>query len=332
MLQYILKRVFIMIPTVLLISVITFWIIQLPPGDFLTTYIAEAREAGEDIDLQTIEEMRESYGLGEAFYVQYWKWISGILFRGDFGYSFEWNRKVSELIQDRMGLTLVVSIFSLLFTYAVAIPIGIYSATHQYSIGDYGSTFIGFIGLATPNFLFAIILMYLSYKYFGSPMSGLFSQEFIGAPWSLARFVDMLKHLPIPIIVIGTAGTCGLIRIMRGQLLDEIRKQYVITARAKGVGEKKLLFKYPVRAALNPIVSTIGWSLTGIFSGSTITAIVLNLPTQGPLMYRSLLSQDMYLAGGFLFILTCLTVIGTLVSDILLAWLDPRIRIGKGEA
>jgi peptide/nickel transport system permease protein len=318
-----------MIPILLVISVISFFIIQLPPGDFLSTYTAQLRESGDHIDLNKIAALREAYGLDQPGYVQYWKWISGIVLRGDFGFSFEWNKRVSELISGRLALTLVVSICSLLFTYPVSIPIGIYSAVRQYSPGDYAATFVGFIGLATPNFLLALILMFLSYKYFGNPMTGLFSPEFVVAPWSLARVIDLLKHLIIPVIVVGTAGTCSLIRVMRGQLLDEVRRQYVITARAKGVGEKKLLFKYPVRAALNPIISTIGWSLTGIFSGATITSIVLNLPTQGPLMYRALMSQDMYLAGSFLFILACLTVIGTLISDILLAWLDPRIRVGK---
>ena len=321
-----------MIPTIILISIISFWIIQLPPGDYMNTIIAEAQEAGELIDQASIKEMRESYGLDKPFIVQYWKWISGIIFRGDFGFSFEWNKKVSLLIKERMGLTLVVSLCSLLFTYIVAIPIGIYSATHQYSLGDYLTSFIGFIGLATPNFLLGIIMMYFSYVWFDNLLIGLFSVEYIGAPWSFGKFLDLMKHMLIPVVVIGTAGTCSLIRVMRGQLLDEIRKQYVVTARAKGVGETKLLFKYPVRAALNPIVSTLGWSLTSIFSGSTITAIVLNLPTQGPLMYGALLSQDMYLAGGFLFIITTLTVIGTLISDILLALLDPRIRLGNEEA
>ncbi|MBA7716102.1 Glutathione transport system permease protein GsiC [subsurface metagenome] len=330
MAQYILKRLLVMIPTVILISIISFWIIQLPPGDFMTTVMAEAREAGELIDQFTIDEMRESYGLDKPFIVQYWKWISGIVFRGDFGYSFEWHKQVSILIESRMGLTLMVSICSLLFTYLLAVPIGIFSATHQYSVGDYLATFVGFIGLATPNFLLGIVLLYLSFVWFDNPMIGLFSQEYIGAAWSWAKLADLMQHMIIPVVVIGTAGTCGLIRVMRSQLLDEIRKQYVVTARAKGVGKTKLLFKYPVRAALNPIISTIGWSLTAIFSGSTITAIVLNLPTQGPLMYGALLAQDMYLAGGFLLILT--TVIGTLISDIMLAWLDPRIRLGKEEA
>ncbi|MCG8571675.1 MAG: ABC transporter permease [Spirochaetes bacterium] len=330
MLQYILKRILIMIPTLLIISFIAFWIIQLPPGDYLTSYIAEMEEQGDIVDPEIIENLRIEYGLDQPFHVQYWKWISGIIFRGDFGYSFENKMKVTVLIKERLYLTIIVSLFSMLFTYAVAIPIGIYSATHQYSIGDYIATFIGFIGLATPNFLLALVLMYLFFIVSGTSLVGLFSPEFIDAAWSLAKFRDMMSHMLIPVIVIGTSGTCSLLRVMRSQLLDELQKQYVITARSKGVDEIKLLWKYPVRASLNPIVSTIGWSLTGIFSGSTITAIVLNLPTQGPVMYRALKSQDMYLAGGFLFILAILTVVGTLISDILLAWLDPRIRLERG--
>jgi peptide/nickel transport system permease protein len=329
MLKYTLNRILIMVPTVLLISFIVFWIIQLPPGDFLDTYVAQARAAGESIDLYTIEQMRQAYGLDKPFLVQYGIWIRDILLKGDFGYSFQWHKHVSDLIADRIGITMLVSLLSLLFTYVVSIPIGILSATRQYSFVDYLATFIGFLGVATPGFLLAIILMYLSFVWFGNPMIGLQSQKFIGAAMSWAKLADLVKHMILPVVIIGMSGTCGLIRIMRGQLLDELRKQYVITARAKGVARTRLLFKYPVRAALNPIVSTIGWSLAGIFSGSTITAIVLNLPMQGPLIYSALLSQDMYLAGGFLFILTVLTVIGTLVSDILLAWLDPRIRLGK---
>jgi len=332
MLQYVARRILIMIPTILLISLLTFWIIQLPPGDYLTTWAALAAAEGEAVDLQVLEHLREEYGLNEPFYVQYWKWISRLVFRGDFGMSFYWNMRISTVIQSRMAMTLVVSVSSLIFTYALSIPIGIYSAVKQYSIGDYVATVIGFIGVATPNFLLGIILLYASYRITGSPLMGLFSQEYINAPWDWGRVVDLLKHLIVPTIVIGTAGTCGLIRVMRSQLLDEIKKQYVITARAKGVGANKLLFKYPVRAALNPIVSTIGWSLTSIFSGSTITAIVLNLQTQGTVLYQALLGQDMYLAGALLLILTILTVIGTLVSDIPLAWLDPRIRFGKIEA
>jgi peptide/nickel transport system permease protein len=329
MLKYVLNRILIMIPTVLLISFIVFWIIQLPPGDFLDTYISQAHAAGEYVDIYTIEQMRQAYGLDKPFLVQYGIWIRDIFLRGDFGYSFQWHKHVSDLIADRMGITMAVSLLSLLFTYVVSVPIGILSATRQYSVIDYVATFIGFLGVATPGFLLAIVLMYLSFVWFGNPMIGLVSQKYAGAALSWAKVADLAKHMILPVVIIGMSGTCGLIRIMRGQLLDELRKQYVVTARAKGVGRTRLLFKYPVRAALNPIVSTIGWSLAGIFSGSTITAIVLNLPMQGPLIYGALMSQDMYLAGGFLFILTVLTVIGTLVSDILLAWLDPRIRLGK---
>ena len=331
MFNYIMRRVVIMIPTLILISFLSFWIIQLPPGDFLTTYVSKMREMGDRVDMEMIDRLREDLGLDQPVIVQYGKWMKGILLHGDFGISFEWQKPVTDLIGQRVLLTLVVSLASLLFTYLLAVPIGIYSATHQYSPGDFIATFIGFIGLALPNFLLAILMMYFTFKHTGVLLSGLFSLEFVDAAWSLAKVGDLLKHMIIPVIVIGTAGTCGLIRIIRGQLLDEIRKQYVVTARAKGVSEVKLLWKYPVRAAMNPVVSTIGWSLTAIFSGSTVTAIVLNLPTQGSQLYRALTSQDMYLAGSLLMILAFLTVIGTLISDILLAWLDPRIRAGKME-
>ena len=326
MLQFIVKRILMMIPIVLLISIIVFWIIQLPPGDYVTTYAASLRAMGEEVDAEQMAQMRETLGLGQPFHIQYWNWITAILLRGDFGFSFEWGSRVTVVIASRLPATLALSFTTLIFTYLIAIPIGIYSSTHQYSVGDYIATFFGFMGVATPNFLLALVLLYVAFNYFGVNLSGLFSREFIDAPWSLARVWDMIKHLPIPIFVVGTAGTAGMIRVMRSQMLDEIRKQYVVTARSKGVEERRLTFKYPVRAALNPIVSTIGWALTGIFSGSTITAIVLNLQTQGPVTYRALRNQDMYLAGGFLLILSVLTVVGTLVSDILLAWLDPRIR------
>jgi len=325
MLSYIARRILYMIPTLLVISVISFTLIQLPPGDYLTSYIARLTETGESVDEAMIVSLQKRYGLDQPIYVQYFMWIKGVL-QGDFGQSFEWNMPVSKLIWGRLLLTVIVSIFSLIFTYIVAIPIGIYSATHQYSLADYFFTSVGFLGLATPNFLLALVLMFLFYKYFGLSVGGLFSPEFIEASWNWAKIVDMINHMWIPVIVIGTAGTCGLIRVMRGTLLDELRKQYVITARAKGVGEKKLLFKYPVRIAINPIISTIGWTLPSIVSGATITAIVLSLPTTGPLLLKALMCQDMYLAGSFILILATLTVIGTLISDILLAWLDPRIR------
>jgi peptide/nickel transport system permease protein len=325
-LEYIIRRVLYMIPTLFAISVVAFAIIQLPPGDYLTSLVAGMAAQGEMIDSATLAALKERYGLGQPIYVQYYKWISGILLRGDFGQSFEWNRPVSALIWDRLGLTLLISVASLLFIWVVAFPIGIYSAVRKYSIGDYIATFIGFIGLATPNFLIALVLMYVSFAYFGQSVGGLFSREYIDAPWSWGKFVDLLNHMWIPMIVIGTAGTAGLIRIMRANLLDELSKPYVVTARAKGLPEGRLLLKYPVRVAANPFVSTVGWVLAGLISGEAIVSIVLNLPTAGPLLLRALMSQDMYLAGSFILMLSTLTVIGTLISDILLAWLDPRIR------
>ncbi len=321
-----------MIPVVFIISMIVFFIIQLPPGDFVSNYAYQMEQEGESLNMDEMDRIRDSLGLDDPWYVQYGKWMWGIITEGDFGYSFSYNRPVTDVIEQHMGMTLVVSIASLLFTYLVSIPIGIYSALKQYSISDYVFTSIGFLGMATPNFLLAIILMYLSFVYFGDPMLGLQSQEFVDAPWSVAKVMDMLKHLVIPIVVIGTANTCELIRVMRGQMLDEMNRPNVLTARAKGLSEGRILRKYPTRAALNPIISTIGWSLTAIFTGSTITAIVLNLPTQGPVMHKALLGQDMYLAGTWLFFMAICTVIGTLISDILLAWLDPRIRMERKGA
>ena len=317
-----------MIIILFLMSVVAFIIIQLPPGDYITSYVMTLAETGERVTEAELASLRKQYGLDLPMYLQYFKWISNML-HGNFGMSFALNRPVNELIAERLPLTVTISLFTLVFTYAVAIPIGIYSATHQYSAGDYTFTVIGFAGLATPNFLFALILMFLFYNYFGLSIGGVFSSQYQLVGWSLGKFIDMLKHLPIPIIVIGTAGTAGLIRVMRGCLLDEFRKQYVITARAKGVAERTLLFKYPVRVAINPIISTIGWTLPGIVSGETITAIVLGLPTTGPLLFRALMNQDMYLAASTIMFLSFLTVIGTFISDILLIWIDPRIRYEK---
>ncbi len=331
MLRYIIRRIITMIPMFFVISIIIFYIIQLPPGDFISHYTAQMESDNEAYTMDTVEKLREQYGLDKPWYVQYYKWMKNIITKWDFGYSFTYNKSVTTVIRGRMALTIFISLVTMAFVYIVSIPIGIYSAVRQYSFGDYVASIIGFLGSATPNFLLAIILMYISFKYFGDPMLGVVSPEYVGAPWSFAKGIDMLKHLVIPIVVIGTAGTCGLIRTMRAQMLDQIDQQYVLTARSKGVKEKWLLYKYCVRAAINPIVATIGWSLAGIFGGSTITAIVLNLPTQGPVMYAALRNQDMYLAGTWLLFMACMTVIGTLISDILLAWLDPRIRIdGKG--
>jgi len=331
MLSYFIRRLTYMLVILLAVSIAAFIIIQLPPGDFLTSYIAELRMTGQVVDESQIASLKKQYGLDMPIYQQYFKWMWK-MFHRDFGRSLQWNRPVSELIAERLPLTVMISLLTLIFTYVVAVPVGIYSATHQYSPGDYTFTVIGFAGLATPNFLLALILMFLFYKYFGLSVSGLFSPKYIGTAWSWDKFINVLEHLPIPIIVIGTAGTAGLIRVMRGCLLDELRKQYVITARAKGVAERTLLFKYPVRVALNPIISTIGWTLPAIVSGETITAIVLSLPTTGPLLFNALMSQDMYLAGSTIMFLTFLTVIGTLISDLLLVWVDPRIRYEKRGA
>lgn len=328
MLSYLLRRLLYMIASLLVMTVVSFTIIQLPPGDFLTTKVAELRSGGTMVDQAMMAALEKEYGLGQPIYVQYLKWMWNIL-HGNFGRSFAWGVPVSKIIWERLSLTLIISLFSLVFTYGIAIPIGIYSATHQYSVGDYTFTTIGFVGLATPNFLLALILMLLFFKYFGLSVSGLFSSQYVMAPWSWAKVMDMINHMWIPVIVIGTAGTCALIRVMRGCLLDELRKQYVITARAKGLAEKILLFKYPVRVAINPIISTIGWTLPTIISGATVTSVVLSLPTTGAALLRALVTQDMFLAGSMIMLLSSLTLIGTLISDILLVWIDPRIRYGK---
>ena len=318
-----------MAPLLVLLSIITFIVIELPPGDYLTTYIIQLESRTQStVSEAEIARLTQQYGLDRPVYVRYFIWMRNIVLHGDFGRSFGWDQPVVEVIGDRLVLTIMLSLGTLLFTWIIAVPVGIYSATHQYSFLDHSFTFLGFVGLATPNFLLALVLMWLSFAYFDFPVTGLFSQEYMDAGWSIGKVVDMLKHIWVTVIVVGTAGTAGIIRVMRGCLLDELRKQYVVTARAKGVAERRLLFRYPVRLAVNPLVSTIGWLLPGIISGMTITAIVLNLPTTGPVLLRALMSQDMYLAGSFLLILSALTIIGTLISDVLLAWLDPRIRYG----
>lgn len=325
MTSYVIRRMSYMLVVLVLISIVSFIIIQLPPGDYLTSYLMQLQSTGQQATEAEIASLRKQYGLDLPVYRQYLSWM-GKLFRGDLGRSFQWNRPVSELIGERLILTIIISLFTLTFAYLVAIPIGIYSATHQYSFGDYTFTIIGFTGLATPNFLLALILMFVFYRYLKMSVGGLFSPVFMEEPWSLAKIADMLKHLPIPIIVVGTAGTAGLIRVMRSCLLDELSRQYVVTARSKGLAERILLFKYPVRVAINPIISTIGWTLPAIVSGATITSIVLNLPTTGPLLFNALMSQDMYLAGSIVMFLSFLTVVGTFLSDILLVLADPRIR------
>lgn len=327
MLQFIIRRVFLLIPTLVFISLMTFLVIELPPGDYLTTHVANLAAGGDTIDREQLDALKMQYGLDKPLPLRYVHWLRNVL-RGDFGHSFEWNRPVGELIWERLALTFVLSLSTLIFTQIVGFLIGVYSATHQYSIGDYLFTALSFIGLGIPNFLIALVVIWFAFSRFGVSLSGLFSQQYQSAPWSWAKVVDMLKHLWLPMLILGTAGTAGMIRTMRANMLDELHKPYVITARAKGLKESKLLFKYPVRVALNPFISTIGWALPGLVSGSTILSVVLSLPTTGPILLRALMSQDMYLAASFLMLLSVLTVIGTLISDILLAFLDPRIRMG----
>ena len=325
MLGYIVRRLLLMIPTLGFISLISFVVIQLPPGNFLTSYVAGLAQQGITVDQAAIETLRQRYGLGQPLIEQYWKWISGIVLHGDFGQSFGWNVPVSSLLWDRVGMTFALAIATLFFVWAIAFPIGIYSAVKRYSIGDYVVTVIGFIGLAIPNFLLALLLMYFSFRWFGESVGGLFSSAYVNAPWSMARVLDFLSHLWIAVVVLGASGATALIRIMRANLLDELRKPYVVTARAKGLSELRLLFKYPVRLALNPFISTVGWILPELVSGSAVVSIVLGLPTTGPLLLTALTTQDMYLAGAMLLVISALTVIGTLISDILLVLLDPRI-------
>jgi peptide/nickel transport system permease protein len=331
MLRYILQRLLLMIPTLIAISIVTFVIIQLPPGDYLETLISELRESGESADLAKVEFLRKQYGLDLPLWQQYWNWATGML-QGDLGYSFEYDRPVTDIIGERLVLTMVVAAGAILFTWLVAFPIGVYSATHQYSWADHSLTLLGFLGLATPNFLLALVLMFISFAYFGISVGGLFSPAMQAAPWGWAKAWDMLQHLWIPVLVIGTSGTAAMIRRLRANLLDELKKQYVITARAKGLSPRRALLKYPLRIALNPFISDIGNLLPQLISGAIIVSIVLSLPTTGPILLRALRAQDMYLAGSFLMMLAVLTVIGVFLSDLALAWLDPRIRQGAGTS
>ncbi len=327
MLGYILRRIGMMIPTLVVISMLSFIIIQLPPGDYLTSYAATLRATGDAVDEAELESLRQRYGLGQPIYVQYYKWMSGILLHGDWGQSMEWRKPVKELIWEKMALTVFLSLVAISVSWFIAIPVGVFSATHQYSIPDYIFSAISFIGAGTPGFMIALVVMLIAMRRLGLNVGGLFSEEYILAPWSWDKVVDMLKHLWIPVIVIAFESTAGSIRTTRANVLDELNKPYVETARAKGVKERKLIWKYPVRVAMNPFFSTVGWTLASLISGQTLVAVVLGLQTNGPMMLRALRSQDMYLAGSFLFLLSVLTVIGTLISDVLLAWVDPRIRM-----
>ncbi|MFC7619913.1 ABC transporter permease [Microlunatus sp. GCM10028923] len=329
MISYVVRRLLYMVPTVFLISIVTFLIISLPPGDYLTTLIAQMRAQGGEVDQARIAALELRYGLDSPLWVQYGKWIGGIL-TGDFGESFQLNRPVTTVLAQRLPLTVMIALCTLIFTWIIALPVGLYSAIRQYKFGDYLATTIGFLGLAVPNFLIALVLMYVGYRFFGASVGGLFSPDFADANWNLGRILDLFGHLWVPVVVLGMAGTAGLIRILRANLLDELRKPYVIAARARGIPERKLIMKYPLRVALNPFISTIGWVLPALVSGEVIVAQVLSLPTTGPVLLSSLLSQDMYLAGSIILIVSVLTVIGTLLSDFALAWLDPRIRLRIG--
>ena len=327
MLSFILRRLLIMIPMLLVLSIISFTVIQLPPGDYLSTYIRQLEAMGRTFDEAEIANLKQQYGLDQPMIVQYFKWM-GTVFQGTFGRSFLWQMPVSEVLATRLPMTIAISFASLIVVWTMAIPIAIISATKHNTLVDYFFTLLGFIGLASPSFLLALVLGWLFYNISGRMITGLYAQEFVDAPWSWAKFGNLLSNVWFPVIVIGIGGTAGLIRTLRATLLDELRKPYVTTARAKGLSETRLLLKYPIRIAMNPVFSTIGWVLPGLINGGVIVGIVLNLQTIGPVLMRATLSQDMYLAGSIVLILSALTVLGTFISDILLAWLDPRIRFG----
>ncbi len=329
MLSYFVRRVLVMIPTLLVISALVFAIIQLPEGDYLTSYIAELQAQGEKVGQEKIEFLRQQYGLDKSPVEQYLSWLGGLL-RGDLGYSFEYNLPVSEVVGDRLFLSFLLSFCTIVFTWVVSFPIGVYSATHQYSAGDHALTLIGFLGLATPNFLLALVLLYVANVVFGTSIGGLMEPQYIDQPMTMAKLLSVLEHLWIPVIVIGTSGTAAMIRRLRANLLDELQKQYVVTARAKGLPPLRLLVKYPLRMALNPFIADIGSLLPQIVSGAAIVSVVLSLPTTGPMLVHALQSQDMFLAGSFLMFLSLLTVLGMFLSDVALAALDPRIRLEGG--
>ena len=328
MIDYMIRRLFAGLLTIWVASILSFLIIQLPPGDYVTAYIANLQSMGTVVGAEEAAALRQQYGLDQPVYVQYAKWM-GMMVRGNFGVSMEYNRPVREVIGDRLPITVIVSLAAVLFIWLLALPIGIYSAVRQYSLGDYLATFVAFVGVAVPNFMLALIILYVGFKYFGmQSIGGLFSAEYQQASWSLAKVWDMIKHLPLPAIILALGGIAELIRIMRANLLDELRKPYTVTARAKGLAEHRMILKYPVRAALNPFASTVGYLFPYIVSGSIIVSLVLSLPTVGPLLYKALIAQDLFLAGTILLLLAVMTVIGTFISDLILMWIDPRIRLG----
>jgi peptide/nickel transport system permease protein len=331
MLGYLVHRILIMIPTLVAISVVIFTIINLPPGDYFSTYIAELQSSGEAADLAKIHFLQVQYGFDRPLWEQYLYWVAGLL-QGDMGYSFAYNLPVSDVVGDRLLMTFIVSFTTIIFTYVVAFPIGVYSATHQYSWSDHVLTLLGFLGLAIPSFLLALVLLYLANVYFGISIGGLMDPQYVNQPWTWQKVLSVLAHIWIPVIVIGTAGTASMIRRLRANLLDELQKQYVVTARAKGLPPLRTLFKYPLRMALNPFISDIGSLLPHVISGAAIVSVVMSLPTTGPMLLEALRSQDMYLAGSFLMFMSFLTVIGVFISDLALAMLDPRIRLQAGRS
>lgn len=332
MLSYIIRRLLRMIPQIFLISILAFTIIQLPPGDYLTEYLNRLRATGVSVDQYEVERFTKMYGLDRPMYDQYLRWITNIVTKLDFGYSFEWQKPVNDVITARIGMTFFIAFLSFVVCWSFAIPVGIYVAVKQYSIADYFFTFLGFIGLATPGFLLALVIMYVAFAHFGIKVGGLFSPEFELLPWSWAKFVNLLSHLWLPVLILAIGGTANLVRTLRATMLDELRKQYVTVARAKGLSEFAVLMRYPVRIAINPILSTFGWLLVWFFSGGMVVEIVLNLNTAGPVLWRALLKQDMYTAGAYIVIIGTLTALGSLISDILLAVVDPRIRFGGLES
>jgi peptide/nickel transport system permease protein len=330
MLLYILRRVIMLIPILFLISVVSFIVIELPPGDWVSNYISNLRTSGIELQDDEADRLTAMYGFDQPSYVRYARWMQGIITRGDFGWSFQWGKPVNDILAEKLPFTLIISIGALIISWIIAIPIGIYSATHPYSIVDYVATILAFIWVATPGFLLAFVAAWLVYSYLDFSPLGLNSTEFLDAPWSTAKLIDRIKHFILPIVIIGLSGTGATIRVLRANLLDELKKQYVTTARAKGLPEMRILFKYPVRIAFNPLFSTIGWLLPALFSGEVIISVVLSIPTLGPTLLRATLAQDMYLVGSIVLILSSLTVVGTLLSDIYLAWADPRIRFESG--
>jgi len=326
--RFMLRRVLLIIPTLFIVSTISFFVIDAPPGDFVTQYAARLEDRGADVDREALEAMRQRYGLDQPVHIRYLRWM-GNMAQGDLGMSMDWRAPVTEVIARRIPNSLIISITAFIFVHVVAIPIGMLSAVKQYSPADFFFTFVAFIGLGIPNFLFALVVLWIVFQQTGSVMIGLFSREFLGAPWSFAKVADLLKHLWIPAIIVGTEGTAKIVRYMRATMLDELGKPYVLVARAKGLTRARLNYKYPFRIAINPIISTIGWTLPSLVTGEMLVSLVLGLPTLAPIFFRSLQMQDMFLAGGIVWVLTFLTLIGTLLSDILLGWIDPRIRFSS---